>query len=108
MKKIDLRKDLKPLYSPGRKPVLVDVPELTFAMVDGHGDPNVAPEYVAAVESLFTYSYTLKFAIKASGGDDWRVMPLEGLWWSVDMDDFVRHQNGRVFVSATKPIGIGR
>jgi len=58
-------------------------------MVDGHGDPNEAPEYVEAVQALFSVSYTARFALKrAPNGLDYGVMPLEGLWWAQDMSAF--------------------
>jgi hypothetical protein len=41
--KLDLRRELKTLYAPpAGRPVLVDVPELSFLMVDGEGDPRAA------------------------------------------------------------------
>jgi len=36
----DLKKKLAPLFNPPREPVLVDVPELGYLMVDGHGAPE--------------------------------------------------------------------
>jgi hypothetical protein len=88
--KVDFKRELSRLYRPGRDPALVDVPELAFLMIDGHGDPNVSVEYREAIEALYAISYTLKFAIKkAPGGVDYAVMPLEGLWWSEDPADFL-------------------
>jgi hypothetical protein len=87
--KIDLVREFKELYAPGREPATVEVPEFSFLMVDGHGDPNVAREYGHAVEALYSVSYTLKFALKRGPrGLDYRVMPLEGLWWVPDMSAF--------------------
>lgn len=87
--KIDLKRELKELYAPGRDPAIVDVPELAFLMIDGHGDPNTAPEYRAAVEALYRVAYTIKFAIKRGPDElDYAVMPLEGLWWVADMSAF--------------------
>jgi hypothetical protein len=87
--KIDLARGFRELYAPGREPAAVEVPEFSFLMVDGHGDPNVAPEYGHAVEALYSVSYTLKFALKRGPqGLDYRVMPLEGLWWVPDMSTF--------------------
>jgi hypothetical protein len=90
MEKIDLAKDLKPLYAPPRgKFVMVDVPELSFLMIDGEGDPNRAPAYKDALEALYAVAYTAKFLSKlGSAKVDFRVMPLEGLWWADDMEDF--------------------
>ncbi|AEG45428.1 GyrI-like domain-containing protein [Isoptericola variabilis] len=67
---------------------LVDVPEQTYLMVDGEGDPNTSPLFTAAVETLYPVAYTLKFASKRELGRDYVVPPLEGLWWSDDMDAF--------------------
>jgi len=89
MAKVDLKREHSELYAPRREPVIVDVPELSFLMVDGHGDPNTSPAYAHAIEALYTVSYTLKFTIRgAPGGVDYAVMPLEGLWWSADMSAF--------------------
>jgi hypothetical protein len=88
--KLDLRREFKALYGPpAGRPVLVEVPELSFLMVDGRGDPNVSQDYRDAVQALFAVSYAVKFAVKrAAGGVDYRVMPLEGLWWVDDMSRF--------------------
>jgi hypothetical protein len=87
--KLDLRKELGALYAPGtREPSFVDVPSLRFLMIDGEGDPNSAPSFRAAIEALYSVSYTLKFAIRKRGGPDYTVMPLEGLWWADDMSVF--------------------
>jgi hypothetical protein len=87
--KLDLTKELKHLYFPSPKaPVMVEVPVLNYLMIDGHGDPNTSPVYQAAVEALYTLSYTLKFAIKKAEATDYAVMPLEGLWWVEDMAQF--------------------
>jgi hypothetical protein len=88
--KIDLRKELKHLYSPSSKQVaVVDVPEMNFLMVDGTGDPNTSAAYRNAVEALFAVSYALKFMIKkGESAVDYAVMPLEGLWWVDDMTQF--------------------
>ena len=34
---------------------------------------------------MYSVAYTAKFALKKSGGEDFTVMPLEGLWWTEDM-----------------------
>jgi hypothetical protein len=87
--KIDLKRQMRELYAAAREPTLVDVPELVFIMIDGHGDPNTSPEYSEAIEALYTLAYTAKFAVKrAPEGIDYGVMPLEGLWWTPDMSQF--------------------
>jgi hypothetical protein len=89
LKVLDLKKDLKHLYNPSTKGVvLVDVPEMQFLMIDGMGDPNTAQEYSDAVSALYSMAYTLKFLIRKELGIDYPVMPLEGLWWVEDMRAF--------------------
>jgi hypothetical protein len=97
MEKFDLGKELKPLYSPPKgKFVAVDVPKLQFLMIDGTGDPNKAQSYKDALEALYSVAYTAKFMIKLGPRKiDFRVMPLEGLWWSDDMDDFRKARKDR-------------
>lgn len=90
MAAIDLKKQMKHLYQPSAKTFgLVDVPPLHYLMVDGHGDPNTTPTYKEAVGNLYAVAYALKFANKKAGGQDYTVMPLEGLWWAEKMDDFL-------------------
>jgi hypothetical protein len=87
--KLDYKRELRELYTAGASPTMVDVPDLAFLMIDGHGDPNTSPEYVHAIEALYTISYSAKFAVKrAPDGVDFAVMPLEGLWWTEDMSTF--------------------
>ena len=88
MTKIDFKKELKHLYGPSKKDFqIIEVPRMTFLMVDGHGDPNTAPEYTQAVEALYAVAYKLKFFSK-NNGQDYVVPPLEGLWWAEDMESF--------------------
>jgi hypothetical protein len=88
--KIDFKKKFKELYSaPTKAPVIVEVPQLNFIMIDGAGDPNTSVEFQQAVEALFSVSYNLKFMIKKGPlGIDYGVMPLEGVWWADDMASF--------------------
>ena len=83
MVKQDFKKDLKHLYNPSaREVVVVEVPKMTFLMLDGMGDPNTAQEYKDAVEALYSVAYTIKFLLKKEAAFDYAVMPLEGLWWA--------------------------
>jgi hypothetical protein len=88
MPAIDYKKELKQLYAPSAKePALVEVPRLHYLMIDGQGDPNTAPEYAAAVETLYALAYALKFMVKRGPlAVDYAVMPLEGLWWGEGID----------------------
>ena len=91
MPALDLKKQLKELYSPSAKVVsVVDVPPLNFIMVDGSGNPNTSVAYRQAVEALYGVAYTIKFALKkVAGAPAFAVPPLEGLWWADDMDAFL-------------------
>ena len=88
--KIDFKKELKHLYKPSEKEVVVvDVSSMNFLMIDGIGNPNTSQEYKEAVETLYAVSYALKFMIKkGETAIDYGVMPLEGLWWVDDMTKF--------------------
>lgn len=83
---LDYKKAYKDLYMPKAKPVLIDVPAMTFIMVDGKGNPNTeGGEYQQAVELLYALCYTVKMSKmgknKPEGYFDYVVPPLEGLWW---------------------------
>lgn len=87
--KLDYKKRDKVLYLPGPSPSVIDVPAMSFIMVDGKGDPNEEDgEYQKAVELLYALSYAIKMGYKKTekpeGWADYVVPPLEGLWWLED------------------------
>jgi hypothetical protein len=84
--KLDLRKQWKHLYQQAAGEIAtVNVPPLTYLMVDGQGEPNKSKSFEQAIEALYALSYTLKFSLKKSPDPiDYGVMPLEGLWWADD------------------------
>jgi hypothetical protein len=91
MKLLDLRKQYKDLYKPSaKKVVLVQVPRLQFAMIDGAiekgEEPGTSPAFREATMALYGLSYTLKFTSKLRKKNpiDYPVMALEGLWWVED------------------------
>jgi hypothetical protein len=85
METVDLRKELKHLYTPSPKePSLVDVPAFTFAMIDGEGNPNTSQSFHDAIQALFAITYTAKFHRREDKAVDYKAMPLEGLWWTED------------------------
>jgi DNA-binding PadR family transcriptional regulator len=86
----DLKKAHPALYAPKAGDFHeVDVPELAYLMVDGHGDPNTTPAYAQAVQALFTVSYTVRALAKAELGRVHTVGPLEALWSADDPAVFV-------------------
>src|SRR5690554_4337013 len=86
--KIDFKRTIQSYRARKGRFDLIDVPTLNYLMVDGHGDPNVAPEFASAIEALYPIAYTLKFASKQHLGRDYTVMPLEGLWRAEDYGSF--------------------
>lgn len=90
MAKLDFKQQFKQFYSPSAKQcAIVQLPAMNFLMLDGAGDPNHAPAFQTAVETLYAVAYTLKFMLKrGADGIDYGVMPLEGLWWSEEMATF--------------------
>ncbi|SON52340.1 GyrI-like domain-containing protein [Vibrio tapetis] len=90
MSKIDFKKQLKHLYRPSSKKVeVLDVLEMHYLMIDGLGEPG-SESFGVAIEALYSVSYTLKFMIKKNKmAIDYGVLPLEGLWWADDMEDFI-------------------
>lgn len=89
MATIDFVKEHPELYKGKEEWVRVSVPERTVIAVDGTGDPNTSAEYAAALQALYGIAYTAKFALKKAGRDDFKVAPLEGLWWADDYAAFM-------------------
>jgi hypothetical protein len=90
----DIEQELKRLYRARETPELVEVPSLSFLMIDGQGDPNTSTSFQDAVQALYAVSYTLKFMLKRAGEPAYRIGPLEGLWWAEEMTSFVLEDKG--------------
>ncbi|MFT4231834.1 MAG: GyrI-like domain-containing protein [Leucobacter sp.] len=88
MEKIDFTKTLDGYRASRGRFQVLEIPEMRYLMVDGHGDPNSDPAYAAALEALYPVAYKLKFLSKRELGRDYVVPPLEGLWWADDMEAF--------------------
>lgn len=86
--KIDLKKKLKQYYNPKTIPEIIEIPTMQYLMMDGKGAIE-DKEFQESIEALFSVSYKAKFNSKKNLNFDYAVMPLEGLWWSDDMNDFV-------------------
>ncbi len=98
MSKVDFKRELRHLYAPSAKGFdVVDVPDMNFLMIDGHGDPNTAPEYEDAVSALYAVAYQIKFVSKNEMARDYVVPPLEGLWWAEDMASFAEARDKSVW-----------
>jgi hypothetical protein len=82
----DLKKALSPFFSPPRDPVLIDVPELGWLMIDGHGAPEESAtqpstEFQQSFQAIFPVVYTIKFRLKRDGLV-MPILPLEALWFT--------------------------
>lgn len=76
------------LYRATTTPQLVQVPPFAFLCIDGQGEPN-SPAYADAIQALYSVAYAAKFAVRKEYGLDFRVSPLEGLWWAADLTSFL-------------------
>ncbi len=101
-KKLDYKKEFPDLYLPKKKPVLIEVPKMTFFVVEGKGDPNTSAVYAEALAILYGLSFGIKMNLKfgklpgeilkemnleegcAVSEGNYVVPPLEGLWWTED------------------------
>ncbi|MDQ0895036.1 GyrI-like domain-containing protein [Agromyces ramosus] len=92
VEKYDIKRAHRELYAPRAEFTLVEVPPIRYLAVDGHGDPNAAPEYADAVEVLYSVAYAVKFRSKRELGRDLVVAPLEGLWRADDPAAFVTRE----------------
>lgn len=45
--------------------MLIEVPEMTFIMIDGKGNPNTCEAYKQACEILYGLSYVIKMSPKS-------------------------------------------
>jgi len=86
--KTDFKKTLDSYRAQHGRFRVVDVPDMQYVMIDGHGDPNTSPDFTEALTALYPVAYKLKFASKQNLGRDYVVPPLEGLWWAEDMGLF--------------------
>lgn len=86
--KVDFKKTLERYRARAGRFDQIEVPDTSYLMVDGAGDPNTVPAFTAAIETLYPAAYTLKFHSKNAYGRDYVVPPLEGLWWAADMAAF--------------------
>ena len=91
--KVDLKKSLLGYQAKHEEFALLELPERSYLMVDGYGDPNTSPAYAQALQALYPVAYKLKFFSKRELDRDYVVMPLEGLWWAKDMRSFTEHRD---------------
>ncbi len=86
--KVDFKKTLDGYRAQRDRFRIVDMPDMQYLMIDGHGDPNTSPTFTEAIETLYPVAYKVKFASKLALERDYVVPPLEGLWWAENMESF--------------------
>jgi hypothetical protein len=61
-------------------------------MINGSDARADSEDFQQAIQALFAVSFKAKFLAKKKLEKDYIVMPLEGLWWAEDMDDFANNK----------------
>jgi hypothetical protein len=80
---------LRELYLPqAGEFVLVDVPEMRFLMIDGSGDHR-SQAFAYGTRWLMSVLEPIKPMARERMGTRYAEPPLEVLWWSDDMSDFI-------------------
>lgn len=79
---------MKSLYfPPSAKVEEIEIPKMKFLSFEGRGAPASA-NFQLAIQSLYGIAYTIKMGLKfgkikkPTGYFDYKVPPLEGLWWA--------------------------
>ena len=94
---VELMKDLD--FPPADRIEEITVPKMKFITFSGIGSPQ-SGGFQSAIQSLYGIAFTIKMGLKfgklyrPEGYHDFKVSPLEGLWWQdngkmFDMDDKV-------------------
>ena len=93
--KYEWRKEEKSLYGVKASPKVVEVPEQSFIMLDGTGNPNL-PGFTEEVSALYALAYAIKMDYKKSHTNqeiqDFTVYPLEGIWQQKEQGELVKEE----------------
>lgn len=93
--KYEWRKAEKSLYGVKASPKVVDVPQQSFIMLDGTGNPNL-PGFAEEVSALYALAYAIKMDYKKSHANqefqDFTVYPLEGIWQQKEQGELVKEE----------------
>lgn len=90
--KVDFKKTEKHLYKPSaKKPVIIEVPELPYIMIEGVGAPQ-DEVFQNAVKALYNIAYKIRMSRKKGLQPDdyfeFVVPPLEGIWDVVEGTEY--------------------
>ncbi|RPE13947.1 hypothetical protein EGT74_10670 [Chitinophaga lutea] len=80
MQKTDLAKEQKHYYRAKPMPELVTIAAAGYLALEGHGDP-ASPVFAGKIKALYASAYNVKKICKLQEMD-FKVAPLEGLWWT--------------------------
>ena len=86
-KKLDLKKKYKKYFYPDIVPEIIDIEPLQYLSIKGSGAPECS-EFSKATSTLYSTMYRIRFE-KKNANMDFVVPPLEGLWWSEDIRNFI-------------------
>ena len=93
--KYEWRKAEKSLYGVRASPKVVEVPQQSFIMLDGMGNPNL-PGFTEEVSALYALAYAIKMDYKKSHTNqeiqDFTVYPLEGIWQQKEQGELVKEE----------------
>lgn len=93
--KYEWRKAEKSLYGVKASPKVVNVPQQSFIMLDGTGNPNL-PGFAEEVSALYALAYAIKMDYKKSHTNqeiqDFTVYPLEGIWQQKEQGELVKEE----------------
>ena len=93
--KYEWRKAEKSLYGVEASPKVVEVPQQSFIMLDGTGNPNL-PGFAEEVSALYALAYAIKMDYKKSHTNqeiqDFTVYPLEGIWQQKEQGELVKEE----------------
>ena len=91
MTTFDFRRENEALYAPSSREFSeVEVPTLSYFMVDGEGDKLSGPSHGDAVGALLAASDAARALSASELGRDYVVGPLEGLWYAEHLVPFTK------------------
>lgn len=93
----DLRRTLLGYAAAKGRIEVLTLPVRRYLAVDGQGDPNTGSEYRDALATLYPMAYRVRALSVSHLGRDYRIMPLEALWWADDLDAFTAARDKSVW-----------
>lgn len=97
--KFEWKKQEKELYGAKKVPALITVPEQSYIMISGKGNPN-GEDFSNRVAALYSVAYAVKMGYKSDTVNevetkqvnDFSVYPLEGVWKQKLGDELVKEK----------------